>query len=344
MRTFLLTTLLCLSAHAADVSGKWTGSFFAGPMFLILKQDGAKLSGSGGPTEDQQLLKFNDGVIDGDHLTFHAGEFQFELTLAGDALKGEARKGSESIPLNLHRVGTPRQETRAVRREFDVASVKRNPTATGSLSGRGGSIRPSRAEITFEGVSLWKAIAFAYGISEDKDYAITGPGWLRTERYDIAAKLPPDVTFEEVQAMMQNLLATRFHMTTHHESKEMPMYALVIAKDGPKLHEAASGRPGFSLARGKITGQGGLGPFADRLSQFVDRPVVDQTGLKGVFDLALTWSPSTEVASLGDAAPSPDGASVFTALQEQMGLRLEARKGPVDVLVVDQADKVPTEN
>jgi uncharacterized protein (TIGR03435 family) len=336
MRALFLTLLLCLSAHASDVTGKWTGSFSSGPVYMILKQDGAKLSGSGGPTEAQQVLKFNDGAIASDHLAFQAGEFQFDLTLSGDELKGEARKGDQSIPLTLHRVGAPLKPGAPLRSEFEVASVKRNLNATGSLAGRGGSIHSSRAEITMEGVSLWKAVAFAYGISEDKDYAITAPGWMRSERYDIAAKLPADVTYEEVQAMMQNLLTARFRMKTHQESKDMAMYALVTGKGGSKLHEAEPGRSRFSMGRGKIEGQAPLGAFADRLSQFVDRPVVDMTGLVGTFDISVTWSPESDEPR--------EGASLFTALQEQLGLRLEARKGPVDVLVVDQAEKVPAEN
>jgi bla regulator protein BlaR1 len=238
---------------------------------------------------------------------------------------------------------------------FEVASVKQNKTGGMGASARGGSTSLSPAEITMQNCTLWKIIGLAYGFGEDKDYALTGPDWIKSERYDIVAKFPADMPkdrtqmVDRVQLMLRTLLAERFKLVVHHEPKVLSAYALVVGKNGSKMAQAGDGHR-MNIGPASMTGQTPMAHFADLLSQKLDRPVVDLTDLKGVFEVKLEWSPDVnppDVISNKATEPAPDNGtkpSIFTAIQEQLGLRLEARKLPVDVLVVDRAEKVPTEN
>jgi uncharacterized protein (TIGR03435 family) len=149
--------------------------------------------------------------------------------------------------------------------------------------------------------------------------------------------------------MMQNLLAERFKLQIHQERKERAVYALVVAKVGVKAVSA----PGDSQAktnwsRDHISAQHmSMTGFAERLSRVADRPVVDATGLQGAFNFELKWTPETTQAKPADNAGTlltDAQPGFFTAIEEQLGLKLEPRKAPVEILVVDHAEKVPTEN
>jgi uncharacterized protein (TIGR03435 family) len=218
---------------------------------------------------------------------------------------------------------------------FEVASIKPNRSGGGSSS-----IRSSTGRVAMENVSLKKVTLWAYGIPDDREYALAGPDLLTGEHFDIQASFPSDTSVEQVRTMTQTLLAERFKLVRHKETRQLPMYVLVVAKNGPKIHPVeegqprTSGRPGHFEAT-KVTMQ----HFADLLARFIGQQVVDQTGLQGVFDFTLEWSPE-EMKPGAEAT----GASLFTALQEQLGLKLESRKGPVEVLVVDHIEKAPTEN
>jgi uncharacterized protein (TIGR03435 family) len=159
---------------------------------------------------------------------------------------------------------------------------------------------------------------------------------------------------------LRALLAERFQLTLHRETKEQSVYALVVAKGGPKLQqgqakEATGPRgPMMRMGRGELSGQGvELEMLTRTLSSQLGRTVIDRTGLKGNFDFKLTWTPDPGqsagppggLPAGADAPPPPDpnGPSVFTALQEQLGLRLESQKGPVEMLVIDRVEK-PSEN
>ena len=226
----------------------------------------------------------------------------------------------------------------AARPEFDVASIKPNTS-----EGRGSSTRPGPTEVFLENASLRKCIALAYNVSEARENAISAPDWLNFERYDIAAKYPAGTPLDEARVMLQNLLADRFKLKVHREAKEVPVYALVAAKNGPKLAESAPGIQGsIGMSNGHLSGKGvPLAALADRLSGAVfqlGRPVLDRTGISGLYDFTLDWMP--DIAEGGnDSAPS-----LFTALQEQLGLRLEPQKGSVEVLVVDSMERKPSAN
>jgi uncharacterized protein (TIGR03435 family) len=275
---------------------------------------------------------------------------------------------------------------------FEVASIKpAAPQAPGRMmmGRRGGPGTPDPTRVTFTNASMEMLLMTAFDV---KGYQITGPSWLQTEHYDVTAKIPPGTTDEQFRLMLQNLLKERFHMAVHHDSKELPIYALVVAKNGPKLKEAAvepappegalppeppargkdgfpqlpKGRRGlmFMMNAGRIRAAGNQQSMSDlcnALAMNLDRPVVDQTGLKGKYDFTMDFAPEpgtiAKMKALGPAgapggdaggpAPAPDadsGPSIFTALQEQLGLKLEPKKGPVELIVVDNLEKAPTEN
>jgi uncharacterized protein (TIGR03435 family) len=197
--------------------------------------------------------------------------------------------------------------------------------------------------VTLTNVSLADCIKFAYELSSDAQ--LSGPEWIKSKesRYDIVAKTAPGTTRDQALQMMRALLAERFKLALHREQRVLSYYALVVAKGGPKMPEAND-----APARATTGAQGQLRIINNRmsmslvvtvLSRYMQAFVVDQTRLAGDFAVKLVWTP--------DDRPIPDderGPSVFTAVEEQLGLKLVSRKGPMDVLVVDRADKIPTEN
>jgi uncharacterized protein (TIGR03435 family) len=258
---------------------------------------------------------------------------------------------------------------------FEVASIK--PNHSGEMRFFM-SWQPGR--FTATGMTVRFLITAAYDV---KDFQVSGgPGWINSDRYDIDAKEPDSVAEQMeklpreqqrkwAQSMLQSLLADRFKLKLTRGTKEMPAYALVVTKNGPKLQQAKpvdtpadapnppAGRPRGPMMRmrpGELTGQGvALSFLASMLSQQLGRTVVDQTGLKGNYDFTLKWTPEPgEGMMLGgpggggpppENAPPPDtsGPSIFTAIQEQLGLKLEPTKAPAEVLVVDHVEK-PSEN
>jgi uncharacterized protein (TIGR03435 family) len=224
---------------------------------------------------------------------------------------------------------------------FDATSIKPNVSGGGPSS-----LQVTAGRAAMSNVSLKKVMLNAYGIPDDREYTVDGPDFLTAEHFDIDATFPADTPVLKVREMMQTMLAERFKLALHKEMRQLPMYSLVVAKGGPKMHEGSaggggtSGRPGHFEAKG-ITMQ----KLADLIAKQAGRPVSDATGLQGVFDFTLEWDPQADLrVGTADAAGSTQGASIFTALQEQLGLRLESGKGPVEVLVVDRMEKMPTEN
>ncbi len=238
---------------------------------------------------------------------------------------------------------------------FEAATVKPNkssPLPSGA-GGRGGSLRPAGSELIGENVTLWKCIAQAYGVSEDKDYAISGPDWLKSERYDIVAKFPADMPRDpahmraQAELMFQALLAERFKLVVHRESKIVPGYALIKVKAGPRLQP---GEPGPNSTQGRDgvfeAKNISMARFSDFLTRFAGRPVEDKTELTGVFNFKLEWTPDEQPMPSPDGGerPASSGPSLFTALQEQLGLKLESQKVSVGIVVVDHAERVPVAN
>ena len=206
--------------------------------------------------------------------------------------------------------------------------------------------------IRYHGVTLKALLARAYNVNPD---LVSGPGWLDSERFTIEARLPPDTNPDQVKLMLQRLLTERFGIRLHREVKETAVYRLKVAKNGPKLlppeveptyrddderraaldsraraglekaiTDMKAGLPGSSLTRTGTTAQ-----FAEGLSSRVDRPVRDMTQVDGKYRFELKWGQDT---------------SIYTAIEEQLGLKLEAGKEAVEWLVVDKAEKTPTGN
>ena len=243
-------------------------------------------------------------------------------------------------------------QTSATPPAFELASIKpSDPTSTMA-------IRRSGHRIATVNTSLLFLITWAYDVRSDR--ILDQPKWLDSVHYDILASSPEDQgptkprlpgQPSELQQMTQALLAERFKLAVHRETRELPIYALVAAKGGPKFHlaeaPASMGENPFAMpGRGHLTGtQVSAEMLANVLSGVLNRTVQDQTGLKGVFDFKLQWEP--DLASGGPERAAADlraGSSLFSAIQEQLGLKLEGRKGTVDVLVIDHMESVPTEN
>jgi uncharacterized protein (TIGR03435 family) len=217
---------------------------------------------------------------------------------------------------------------------FEAASIK--PNRSGSNNS---STHTTNGRITAENVSLKQLIERAYEVA---DYSLSGPTWLGDDKFDIAAKQPSGAPPGQMLAMLQSLLGDRFGLMVHRESRSLSGFALVAGKKPPTLHEKPAGA-GTSTSGGRGTLKGtniSMAYLADFLSRTLDQPVQDQTGLPGVFDVSLEWNPG-----LAQTDPASDRlSSIFTAVQEQLGLKLQAQKVTVDVLVVDHAERVPTEN
>jgi len=280
------------------------------------------------------------------------------------------------------------------RPQFEVASVKVHPPPVTQIgiTNRGGRFAAT-------GFSLKMLVGRGYAVPELR--IVGGPNWAESERYDIEAKAPDGAPANQLQPMLQTMLEDRFKLKVHRETRELPVYELVVGKTGlkmklsddqtppapitlPPAEPGAGPRGAGVVARGPVPGPGvapggtfsGGGPrvrgtsgrgsingrmtfegsavmvsvLVNTLQQLLDRPVIDKTGLTGLFDIKLEWIPGAEAppgpfSPNPDAPPSPpvDGPSIFTAIQEQLGLRLEGSRGPVEVVVIDSAQK-PVEN
>jgi len=216
-------------------------------------------------------------------------------------------------------------------REFEVASVKPNLV--------GGEARKAGASpggiFTASNASLRLLISRAYGVAETQ--IEQGPKWMDTDTWDISARAdtPLEMTREQLRPCLQALLADRFHLSIHLETKQEAILSLVIAKNGPKLKEhvgsgafaisASSGNGSVSITGVKAT----MSRLAEYLAGRAGRPVIDNTGLPREYDFTVQWSAETDSS----------GLSPFAALEEQLGLKLNAAKGPVEIIVVDRAEK-----
>jgi len=287
---------------------------------------------------------------------------------------------------------------------FDAASIKPfvAPGGRGTFlfaGGRGGPGSSDPGRIHYPSVTLRNLLTIAYDV---KDFQISGPGFLDGERFDVQATMPPETTKEQFHIMLQNLLAERFKVTVHRETKDLPMYTLTVARNGPKLKESdASEEPkaeeppmpppggrgplkigpdGFPVvpmnggrggmiflmmpAGSRLIGQKRtMQELAESLSNVFAHPVTDATGLNGKYDFTLTYSmEGLNPGMMGMAPPPPPPPqggggrgprdlpdveppqNIFASIQSQLGLKLEPKKGLVDLIVVDHAEKTPTEN
>ncbi|HLK62104.1 MAG TPA: TIGR03435 family protein [Bryobacteraceae bacterium] len=229
---------------------------------------------------------------------------------------------------------TPGSEKRA---EFEVASIKPTATKDGSFT----YDFPPGGRFTARNLTVKILLQAAYSL---EDHQISGgPDWMTTAGFDIQAKAAAsagDVPRGQVLRMVQALLADRFHLVLHRETKQLPVYALVVGKNGHRLMPAGSNVGQTQTRMGQLIVQKmGMAELARILALDLKRPVRDDTGLPGEFAFRLEWTRGLEESDPGPSARP----SLFTAVQEQLGLKLEAAKGPIEVFVVEHVEK-PSEN
>jgi uncharacterized protein (TIGR03435 family) len=253
--------------------------------------------------------------------------------------------------------------------QFEVATIKVALTPDGrgySVSSRGGPGTQDPSLFTCHNWSASNLVSRAFDLP---GYELSALDWMDSQRFDMSAKIPEGTTEAQFRLMLQNFLAERFKLTYHREKKEVPAYSLVVAKNGPKFKESVpvpppedSDRPSAKpspmkrgedgypiLPAGRDSTMAVMNGYASQrfgdetmehlagnLGFQLHAPVVDATGLKAKYDFALHW--------VTDRTPEDAGPNLFRAVQEQLGLKLESKKTPIDVLVVDHFEKTPTEN
>ncbi len=235
---------------------------------------------------------------------------------------------------------------------FDVAVIRPNPgeDRPGSSHSHIWSA-PTDGHFKAQNVTALALIQWAFGMAETRIDG--GPAWMRAKKFDMEAKADPAVdeqmraldsgeARQRKQRMLQALLADRFALKTHEETRTLPLYALVVAKGGPRIGAPKLNGTVINTGNSTLTVQGehSLQMLAEQLSRTLGRVVEDKTGLDGRFELKLKWA-QDDGAAPGQSAES--GPSLFTALEEQLGLKLEPGKGPVTILVVDHIE-LPSEN
>jgi len=220
---------------------------------------------------------------------------------------------------------------------YEVTSIKPN-----------NSSRPGASTHTFAGLftatntTVRYLIQYAYSL---RDFQVAGgPTWIGSEKYDIEAKSGSKAEDHEFSSMMRSILADRFQLKFHRETREVPVYALVLAKSGPKLASARQDeKSSMDANRGELTVRNAtVADLASILSNTLDRKVIENTGLTGHYNLTLKWTPDDSQAQPQKAdlrLGSSKGPSIFTAIQEQLGLKLESTKAPLEVFVIDSAQK-----
>jgi uncharacterized protein (TIGR03435 family) len=223
---------------------------------------------------------------------------------------------------------------------FEVASVKPSDEASRTPM----SWNYDGGRVSYTHANLKVLVMDAYNVPY---HQLDAPSWFETQHYDVAAKLPVGALQDQVPAMLQALLIDRFRMVLHWETRQESGFVLVAGKNGAKLHNTSEpGDTAVKESSGHIAWQRvAMARFAQSLSGLTGRPVVDQTGFDGRFDIALDLSGADlpGLRNIDPADASPSGGSVFAAL-EAIGLKLESRKLPIRHLVIDHTDRVPTEN
>ena len=275
---------------------------------------------------------------------------------------------------------------------FEVASLK--PTANPGTDGRvmrrmiGGPGSTDPGTFTYSNVTLKILVTMAYNL---KDFQVEGPDWIDSVGFDLIAKMPPGATTQQAAQMMQTLLAERFKLEFHRETKQMPVFALVVGKGGSKMKEVevpaapagppdgraslqarATNGPGIRMMMSpngtRMAGQMTMAQLCNQLTRQLERPVLDQTELPATYDVDITFMPDdvdrvnarmaqmAPGAGMGPGGPGGTGVegpprggpeptlTLAQALQEKLGLKLDARKSAAEILIIDRAEKAPVEN
>ena len=366
MRSLVVVALLsaALMAQTQDLAGQWQGTLQAGKelrlVFMITRNAaGGGLSGTlhsidqGGGGLAATVAAQGGTVRIG---VAPAGiTFEGKLAADGNAIDGTFMQGAGSLPLRLVRAtketawalpAPPRAMAADAPTLFDVASIRPSNPAT---QGFGLTVRG--AEVVTIGTTLNDLMSVAYGVHAKQ--IIGGPDWMSSERFDITGRPQAEgiPSQTQIRALLRSLIETRFGLTTHREKRELPAYALTTSSGGPKMTKNdtnPNGLPGVGFK-----GLGAMGAVnatpADLATvlqlQVLDRPVIDRTGIQGRYDFTLTWTPDdSQFRSMRVNIPPPPTdpnapPGLFTAIQEQLGLRLESINAPVEVIVVDKVQR-----
>jgi uncharacterized protein (TIGR03435 family) len=363
-----LVVLSAGAAHAQSLTGNWQGTLQAGGrslrlVFTVANADGGGLRGvmysidQGGQGIPATITAQGTAVrmvVSGINATFEGS-----VSADGNSISGSFTQGGNPIAITLQKSTPdtawaipepPRPMAANAPTTFEVATIKlSNPDAPGKLF----TVR-GRQVLTIN-TTLNDLVTFAYDLHVKQ---ITGgPDWAGTQKYDVTGQpeAPGVPSITQLRGMIRQLLTDRFKLAFHREPREMPVYAIVVAPGGHKLTKNdtnPNGLPGL-LFRGlgvlPVT-NATIADFAGVMQTAVmDRPVVDKTGLQGRFDFSLRWTPDeSQFASMGVRVPPPTNdpnapPGLFTALPEQLGLRMDPVRAPVDVVVIDKVEK-PSEN
>jgi bla regulator protein blaR1 len=356
------------AANETGIQGTWQGTLHVpdGPQFRWV----AKITEASDGTLKVTIYNIDTGAppTAATSASFQDGAFKFaiqsldrsfegKMSADGKSISGTLRQEPLNIPLVFERA-TPETEwtipapppkippmAADADPSFEVATIK--PSKPGE-PGRAFLVRGR--EFSTINTTLSDLITFAYDVQQNQ--IVDGPKWMFSDKFDIAAQpdAPGSPNTQQVHMMIEKLLADRFQLKFHRDSKEMPAYVLTVAKDGPKLEKSQGdpkGLPGLFFSQLGVLHvvNATMADFAGVMQRTVfDRPVVDQTGLQGKWDFTLKWTPDeSQFSGLGMKVPPPSDAAdapppLFTAIQEQIGLKLEAKKTPVPVLVLDHVE------
>lgn len=223
---------------------------------------------------------------------------------------------------------------------IDVASIKPSDPGITAMNNHFSADR-----FTLTGYAAKTLIEQAHSV---KDYQVlNAPDWTRSERWTLEVKTTVPTNYQQKFQLLQPLLAERFQLKIHHETRTMPVYSLAVAKGGPKLRTPDPNERGYMMFGNQIIGRKyDITMLARNLEGELNVPVVDKTGLTGIYDLDLKWTPDPARPDFGDVhnpaelpAPDPNRPGIFTAIREQLGLELKAEKRPVDVIVIDHIER-----
>jgi uncharacterized protein (TIGR03435 family) len=369
----LFTSLLGTTLLAQDIAGDWQGTLQppqGPPLRLVLKislENDSLKALAYSIDRNPQPIPANAITRDGPavNISFSpiAAGYQGKLSADGNSIAGTWRQDSLSVPLKLIRptpetawsIPEPPPPPKNMRIDvepgIEVATVKPSRPEEGFSLGAG---QGGANIFSTTGTTVRTLLQFANGVHPRQ---IIGPSWIDSARYAVTIKADQEGSpnIPQMRILMQKLLADRFKLVTHREKKELSLYALTIAKGGPKL-AAHPGPPsnqwGYGFGLGSINGRNTtMTEFAGWLqANLMEQPVVDRTGLTDRYDFSLRYTPdaSARLTNIPNAVPRPTTdvdalPDLFTAFQQQLGLKLEAARGPVDIVVVDSIER-PSEN
>ena len=367
-RVLVVIALAATPASAQTLAGNWQGTLQAGKeiriVLVISGADGAGLKAvmysidQGAQGIPASAVTLQNTTL---RMAFAGIAVTFEGTVGADgkSIAGTFTQANKPLPMTLVRAtpdtawaipAPPAPMAADVPLVFEVASIRpSNPNQQGKL------FTVKGRQVLTIGTTVNDLVTFAFGLHARQ--VVGGPSWMESEKYDVTGQpegqgLPNE---RQMRAMLRALLESRFQLTSHRETRELSAYALVVGQGGPKLTKNDSNPNGLPslLFRGLgvlPVNNATMADFAGVMQLAVlDRPVVDRTGLQGRYDFTLTWTPDeTQFAGFGVRIPPPSNDPsappvLFTAIQEQLGLKFDSVRAPVEVLIVDRIEK-PSEN